>query len=184
MKRYLSAIIFAGLALAVQTTTVRAQTGNSQASPIFPNSTTATSSTFLAAPTNKWFQATVATPTTGFRYQMTSASLFTRIEDFPTGFSSPFTVKVGSTTIGNFLPGQQVDFLALLGGAIPQFDVININPATTTFPVKVSAAGPTATSFTVTAIAATAAPEPGTLTLIGLGFSMGAGRFCKRRKNK
>jgi hypothetical protein len=185
MKRYFSAIIFAGLAIALQPTTVRAQTGNSQGSPIFPNSTTATSSTFLAAPTNKWFEASVVAPTTGFRYDMiTGGSLFTSINDFPTGFSSPFTVKVGITTIGNFLPGQSVDFVALLGGGVTSFSVSGINPATTTFPVRVSSAGPALANFTATSISATAAPEPGTLALIGLGLSMGAGRFYKRRNSR
>jgi hypothetical protein len=189
MKRYLSAIILVGAALASQTTAVRAQTGNSQASPFFPNSTTATSSTFLnavsSAPNgsaNKWFQATVAVPSTGFRYQMTNSSLFIKINDFPTGFPTPFTVKVGSTTIGAFLPGQSVDFQALLGGGVTQFDIIGINPATTAFPLAIAFDTPSSNNFTVTAIGSVSAPEPGSLALIGLGLSMGAGRFCKRRK--
>jgi hypothetical protein len=135
-------------------------------------------------PSGKWFDP-VTVPE--FRYDMLGSSLFNRIDDLPVGFNSPFTVKVGNTTIGNFLPGQSVDFVALLGGGVTSFSVSGINPGSdptsiTAFPIKLSFNTPTA-DFKMTGIpASVAAPEPGTLALIGLGLTMGVGRFSKRRK--
>jgi PEP-CTERM motif len=186
MKRYLIAIIFAGLALAVQPTTVRAQTGNSQASPLFPTSISGSTFTFTNEPNTKWFSPSISILAPQFDYHIPAPNLFTKIEDFPTSFNSPFTVKVGATTIGNFLPGQSVDFQALLGSGVSDFSINGINPSVSSidFPVKLSFVGPLPTAnFTITQVGgSTAAPEPGTLLLIGLGI--GASKFCKRRNNK
>jgi hypothetical protein len=96
---------------------------------------------------------------------MDSASLFTSILDFPTGFAEPFDVIVDGTLLGSFGPGQSVDFVALLGHGVDRFTVAGITPLVdaadpAAFPLKLAFSTPTA-SFRMLAV-----PEPGTLGLV------------------
>ena len=93
---------------------------------------------FDRVPTGQWYDP----PTTfGFGYEMTSGSLFTSVLDFPTGFDSPFTVSVGDRDLGQFLPGQSVNFIDILGEGVSHFTVTGISPTIdtedpTAFPLK------------------------------------------------
>lgn len=58
---------------------------------------------------------------TGYDYAMTGGTVCTAIDAFPTSVSGPFTVSVGSVTLGTFTAGQSVTFAnyaAQLGGAL------------------------------------------------------------------
>jgi len=73
-----------------------------------------------------------------------SNSLFTEIVDFPTGIDpdNQFTVSVGGNVLGDFGPGQSVNFVSLLGHGVSEFDVTGINPLIDTekpnpFPLQV-----------------------------------------------
>jgi hypothetical protein len=161
------------------------EAGLNQSFPILPNSTNTNdlSFTFTNVKSGRWFDPVIVPE---YRYTMLGSSLFTRIVDFPTGFNSPFTVKVGTTTIGNFLPGQGVDFNLLLGGGVSSFSVSGINPGADAtnglgFPLQIAFNTPTA-DFKMTGIpAGVAAPEPGTLALAGMGVVGFASRLRRRK---
>jgi hypothetical protein len=150
------------------------EAGFNQSFPILPNSanTSALSFTFNNVKSDRWFDPVIVPE---YRYEMLNGSLFTRIADFPTGFNSPFTVKTGGITIGAFLPGQSVDFQAILGGGVTSFSISGINPGADAtnelgFPLRIAFNTPTA-DFKMTGIpAATAAPEPCTLVFVGMGI--------------
>jgi hypothetical protein len=50
---------------------------------------------------------------------------FISINDFPTGFSSPFTVSTGGVVLGSFMPGQSVQFPY---GGVNEFRISGISP--------------------------------------------------------
>jgi hypothetical protein len=112
--------------------------------------------------------------TPGFRYTMTSDSLFSSILDFPVGIDSDnrFTVSVGDQTLGAFGPGQSVDFQALLGAAVSEFTISDIDPLVdsedpTAFPLRLAFTTPTA-SFRMDPLSEPqGVPEPGLLLGVG-----------------
>ena len=67
-------------------------------------------------------------PADAFNYQMTNDALFAGITNFPTGFNTPFTVSVGGVELGQFGPGQSVDFTSFPGGGVSNFKVSGIAP--------------------------------------------------------
>lgn len=73
----------------------------------------------------RWFDPPAAF---GFGFQGQNGTRFSAVLDFPTGFSAPFTVAVGSSVLGTFGPGQKVDFVALTGGSVSDFAVTGISP--------------------------------------------------------
>lgn len=110
--------------------------------------------------------------TDGFAYQMTGPARFTRVVDFPVGFSQPFTVSVGEQTLGSFGPGESVDFSSFPGGGVTSFEVSGIAPEVDlddpqAFPLRLEYDQPSA-SFTMTSLAL---PEPsgGLLSACALG---------------
>lgn len=99
--------------------------GSSQASPILPNRMGSGRFTFVGVVTGAW----VDPPTTeGFRYTMTSDSLFTKIEEFPTGLGDSFTVSVDGKVVGDYRPGDKVDFTNFPGGGVKEFTVTGLDP--------------------------------------------------------
>lgn len=99
--------------------------GASQNTPVLPNGMQAGAFSFVGVVTGAW----VDPPTTeGYRYTMTSDSLFTKIEDFPTGFPNNFTVSVGDRVLGEFGPGDTVDFSDFPGGGVEEFTITGITP--------------------------------------------------------
>jgi hypothetical protein len=77
---------------------------------------------FSDVPSGLWYDPLT---TYGLRYEALGDSLFTNILNFPTGISADnqFTVSVGNNILGNFSPGQSVDFTSLLGSGVSQFTV-------------------------------------------------------------
>ncbi|MFW6358234.1 MAG: hypothetical protein ACOC0N_03325 [Chroococcales cyanobacterium] len=103
--------------------------GETQDNPILPGRVEAIDGenrfSFIDVPRGRWFDP----PTTfGFRYEMTSDSLFTSILDFPTGFDNPFTVSVEDTILGHFSPGDRANFVTLLGTGVSEFSLTGISP--------------------------------------------------------
>lgn len=93
---------------------------------------------FHGAPSGQWFDPPLAF---GYEYKMAPNSLFTKVLDFPTGFQSAFSVSAGGISLGQFGPGQNVDFGSFPGGGVSSFRVTGIaplvdadNPAA--FPIK------------------------------------------------
>jgi hypothetical protein len=145
-----------------------------EATPIFP--TTIFSGTpdeppifiFEDVPSGQWFDPPMAA---GFAYEMTGDSLFTGILDFPTGFDQPFTVAVGDTVLGQFGPGQSVDFTSFAGGGVSNFQITGLDPGAdpespTAFPLRLMFDTNSA-DFTMQAILEV--PEPSSLALCVLG---------------
>jgi hypothetical protein len=90
---------------------------------------------FPTPPGGGWYDP----PTTdGYRFTALGAK-FTSIDDFPPGFAAPFTVSVNGVSLGQFGPGEHVDF----PGGVPQFSLTGITPAVDgssplAFPIKLS----------------------------------------------
>jgi len=59
----------------------------------------------------------------GFEFVATDDTLFTEILDFPVGEDDLFTVMVDDLILGEFSPGDRVDFLSLLGSGVSRFKV-------------------------------------------------------------
>ena len=83
--------------------------GSTQLNPILPNlALPGGGFAFVDVQSGLWLDPPIVD---SFLYHMTSNSLFTKILDFPTGFTSPFQVLVGNSLLGSFGPGQSVDFV-------------------------------------------------------------------------
>jgi PEP-CTERM motif len=130
----------------------------------------------------------------GFRYEMTSDSLFTQILDFPTGFAKPFSVLVKDVLLGEFAAGNSVNFsdysrllgnLLVGGSGVKEFSVtgLNVDPTNpTAFPLKLDFNTDRA-NFNMSAILneAEAVPEPS--AMLGL-FASGSFLVGVVRKRK
>ncbi len=109
---------------------------DSQFNPLLPDSTLDGVFRFIDVIGGKWYDPPSAY---GFHYEMTGDSLFTSILNFPVGFENPFTVSVGDTNLGEFLPGDSIDFVSLLGGGVSEFTItgLDVDPTNpTAFPIK------------------------------------------------
>ncbi|MEG4814491.1 PEP-CTERM sorting domain-containing protein [Microcoleus sp. K5-D4] len=121
------------------------QPGSSQQNPIMPTITQPGFWSFIDLPSGVWNDPPTAY---GFRYEMTSNSLFTEILDFPTGFAKPFTVLVKDVLLGQFTAGNSVNFsnystllgnLLVGGSGVKEFSVtgLNVDPTNpAAFPIK------------------------------------------------
>jgi hypothetical protein len=123
------------------------------------------------APRRSWIDPPTAA---GFHFSIGSGSnsLFTEIVDFPTGIDSDnqFTVSAGGNVLGDFGPGQSVNFVSLLGHGVSEFDVTGINPLIDTeqpnpFPLQVDFNTEEADVTMTPLIPLETAPEP--LTILG-----------------
>lgn len=142
--------------------------GASQNNPILPTTSDGNGTFGFQGAGSGWIDPPTAS---GYHYQMTAGSLFTHIADFPTGFNSPFTVSVNGLSLGQFTPGQPVDFTAFPGGGVTAFDISGITPLVDPanpfgFSVNLQYNTPTA-SFT-----ATTTPEPSVLGLCLIGIPL------------
>jgi len=162
--------------------------GSTQENPILPDLINDQTWVFTNVPTGQWVDPPMAS---GFEYTMTSNSLFTSILDFPNGIDSDnlFEVLVAGMSLGQFGPGQTVDFTSYSGGGVSGFTIAGINPAVdggdpTAFPLKLAFNTPTA-SFTMQPIQASGAqpvPEPASMLGIMAFGALGGGRLLKRKK--
>ena len=141
--------------------TVTATSQGSWQLPFIPVSRDGITWRFFEAPSAAWFDPPAAE---GFLYEMEGSSLFTRILDFPIGFSEPFSVIVNDMTLGTFSSGESVDFVALVGTGVSSFVISGIRPLVNplnpvAFPIQLEFDTPTA-NFTMTPIVV---PEPNSL---------------------
>ena len=106
--------------------------GLTQNDPIFPTEIgfsggkgpAIVSKNFFGAPSGRWFDP----PTTfGFEFQALDDTLFTDILDFPILEDMQFTVEVDGSILGEFGPGDTVDFVALFGEGISSFKILDID---------------------------------------------------------
>jgi hypothetical protein len=114
--------------------------GLTQQNPILPNSIQNGWQVFNKVPGCRWFDP----PTTyGFEFQSLEDTLFTEILDFPAGDDQEFTVAVGDSILGNFSPGDKLDFVSLLGYPVDNFRITGIDSlfgptAETAFPIQLA----------------------------------------------
>lgn len=114
--------------------------GLTQQNPILPNSIQNGWQVFNKVPGCRWFDP----PTTyGFEFQSLEDTLFTEILDFPAGDDQQFTVAVGDSILGNFSPGDKLDFISLLGYPVDNFRITGIDSLfgetpETAFPIQLA----------------------------------------------
>ncbi len=166
--------------------------GSSQQNPIMPNITLPNRWEFTDVPRRRWSDPPTAY---GFRYEMTSDSVFTQILDFPTGFTKPFTVLVKDVILGKFTVGNNVNFgnystllgNLLIGNGVKEFSVtgLNVDPSNpAAFPIKLDFNTETA-NFNMHAIVneeAEAVPEPSVMLGLFTSGSFLAGIVRKRKQ--
>jgi hypothetical protein len=157
--------------------------GTFQEEPILPTSQESGQLVFKNTVTGRWFDPPTAY---GFEYSMLSNSVFTQILGFPTGFSNLFTITVGNRVLGQFQPGDTVDFVALLGQGVSSFSLTGINPLAdpenpTAFPLQLTFNTNTA-DFQMTALSPNqpeSVPEPS--TVLGSLLCIALGATAKRK---
>jgi hypothetical protein len=142
--------------------------GLTQQNPILPNSIQNGWQVFNQVPGCRWYDP----PTTyGFEFQSLEDTLFTEILDFPAGDDQEFTVSVGDSILGNFSPGDKLDFVSLLGYPVDNFRITGIDSlfgptAETAFPIQLAFQEPKG-SFKMREISkpidAEPVPEPGSI---------------------
>ncbi|MGL5062523.1 MAG: PEP-CTERM sorting domain-containing protein [Microcoleus sp.] len=169
--------------------------GASQQNPIMPTVTRPNMWEFIGGRRGDWYDPPTAY---GFRYEMTSDSVFTEIIDFPTGFAKPFTVLVKDVILGEFTAGNSVNFSnysqllgnLLLGSGVKEFSVtgLNVDPTNpAAFPLQLDFNTETA-NFNMHALLneAEAVPEPS--MMLGLfasgSFLVGVVRKRKQRLSR
>ena len=96
---------------------------------------------FCDVPDRRWFDLPI---TYGFEFETLDNSLFTGIVDFPVGDDDLFTVSVGDIVLGEFGPGDSVDFVDLLGTGVERFRITDIDSPfgsneETFFPIQLDA---------------------------------------------
>jgi hypothetical protein len=168
--------------------------GSSQQNPIMPTITQPGLWSFFNVPTGKYIDPPTAY---GFRYEMTSDSLFTQILDFPTGFNTPFTVLVKDILLGEFTVGNSVNFrnysgllgnLLVGGSGVKEFSVtgLNVDPTNpAAFPIKLEFNTPKANLNMHAMLNEEAEPVPEPSVMLGLfasgSFLVGVVRKRKQR---
>ncbi|HLO48471.1 MAG TPA: PEP-CTERM sorting domain-containing protein [Kamptonema sp.] len=166
--------------------------GSSQQNPIMPNVTLPNRWEFTDVPRRTWSDPPTAY---GFRYEMTSDSVFTQILDFPTGFTKPFTVLVKDVILGKFTAGNSVNFSnystllgnLLVGNGVKEFSVtgLNVDPSNpAVFPIKLDFNTETA-NFNMHALLneeSQPVPEPSEITGIVTSAAFFGGLLLKRKR--
>lgn len=137
--------------------------GFNQENPILPTPGNPTPGfPFINVPSGRWFDPPA---TDGFEFKTADGSKFTDILSLPSGFDSDFTVVVDGQVIGTFGGGSSVNFEALTGGDVGEFQILGISPSVDSqdplaFPIQLAFTTPTA-SFTMNAV-----PEPSSFSLL------------------
>ncbi|MDM9382709.1 hypothetical protein QUB80_18615 [Chlorogloeopsis sp. ULAP01] len=102
----------------------RERPGGTQHNPILPNARDGNWQVFRNVPGCRWYDPHT---TYGFEFQALDDTLFTEILDFPIGDDNRFTVSVGDTILGEFSPGESLDFVSLFGHGISNFKITDID---------------------------------------------------------
>lgn len=103
-----------------------AEEGTSQSRPLRPDEIDGLIYKFKNIPSGLWFDPT---PAKGFTYDILDDDvLFDEILDFPTGLDGPVTVSVDGQFLGEFGPGDHVDFKSIYGSGVRQFEVSGLAP--------------------------------------------------------
>ncbi len=120
---------------------IKKQIGKLQQIPLLPDNLKEGSFLFNQVPSGLWYDP----PTNyGFEFEMLGDSLFTDIVDFPFGIDSDnlFTVFANGQNLGEFSPGESVNFAALFGSGVSQFIVAGIDSFApddpTAFPIQLA----------------------------------------------
>jgi hypothetical protein len=154
--------------------TVIGGAGGSQTAPVLPDSSNDGTWLFDDVVSGSWIDPPNAY---GYTYTMTSDALFTRILGFPTGFSSPFEVLLGETSLGFFEPGDQLSF----GAGVASFSLRGINPLVdpedpNAFPLQLEFN----TGFADLTMTPMVVPAPAAFWLLGTGIGFVAWRGRRR----
>ncbi|WP_449420389.1 hypothetical protein [Phormidium nigroviride] len=166
--------------------------GSSQQNPIMPNVTLPNMWEFTDVPRRTWSDPPTAY---GFRYEMTSDSVFTQILDFPTGFTKPFTVLVKDVILGKFTAGNSVNFSnystllgnLIVGNGVKEFSItgLNVDPSNpAAFPIKLDFNTETA-NFNMHALLneeSQSVPKPSELAGIVASAAFFGGLLLKRKR--
>lgn len=118
----------------------RERPGGTQQNPILPNAREGSWQVFRNVPGCRWYDP--HTPY-GFEFQALDNTLFSEILDFPIGPDNRFTVSVGDNILGEFSPGQNVDFVSLFGSGVSNFKITGIDSSfgsteETAFPIQLA----------------------------------------------
>jgi len=133
-----------------------------QHNPRLENKTVGAWKEFFDAPSYKWFDPVT---TYGLEFQALGDTLFTDIFNFPTGLDANnlFTVVVDGTVIGEFSPGEWVDFTEDFGEGVSTFQILGIDPLdgaeATDIPFQLAFNGQTG-DFRVRALSPADVPDP------------------------
>lgn len=99
--------------------------GRSQQNPLLPDSIDSQGwQSFNNVPGCRWYDPPIANT---FEFVATDNTLFTEILDFPRGEDNLFTVVVEDMVLGEYSPGDRVDFVSLLGRGISNFKITDID---------------------------------------------------------
>ncbi|WP_016872882.1 hypothetical protein ACF3DV_28440 [Chlorogloeopsis fritschii PCC 9212] len=114
--------------------------GRTQDDPILPDEREGNWQLFRNVPGCRWYDPHT---TYGFEFQALDDTLFTEILDFPIGDDNRFTVSVGDTIVGEFSPGESLDFVSLFGHGISNFKITDIDSLfgstqETAFPIQLA----------------------------------------------
>jgi hypothetical protein len=160
--------------------------GCSQNNPILANQSEGNKQTFKQVPRRRWYDPITSY---GFEFETLGDDLFTGILDFPIGLDNDnlFTVSANNLILGEFGPGDSLDFTDLFGDGIDKFtitDISGLGPTPeTAFPILLDFNNETV-DFTMTRLDAPkthSVPEPNPLaTVVAIGlFTYGVFSFTK-----
>ncbi|MFQ4143729.1 hypothetical protein [Chlorogloeopsis sp. ULAP02] len=162
----------------------RERPGGTQDNPILPNARDGNWQVFRNVPGCRWYDPYT---TYGFEFQALDDTLFTEILDFPIGDDNRFTVSVGDTILGEFSPGESLDFVSLFGHGISNFKITDIDSLfgstqETAFPIQL-AFNDRIGSFKMRPISKESSPQsvPESTPIFGL-LTLGAWGFIKALK--
>jgi hypothetical protein len=136
--------------------------GTWQDRPIMPTSLNESQVEFINVASGQWFDPPMVS---SLRYTANSGTLFSQIQEFPSGFEG-LTLSVGGEVLGQFGAGQGFSFQGFAGGGVGEFVISGIDPLVDIedphgFPLKLAFTTPRG-SFIMTA----AVPEPTTCVLL------------------
>ncbi|VXD25184.1 conserved exported hypothetical protein [Planktothrix serta PCC 8927] len=163
----------------------RPRPGGTQQNPILPTSSSSGGwQIFNNVPGCRWYDPHT---TYGFEFQALENTLFTEILDFPVGQDNRFTVSVADTILGEFSPGERLNFVSLFGAGVTNFRITDIgsligNTKETAFPIQL-AFNQQVGSFQMRAIEETPSPKeiPEPKAIVGLFMLGGWGIFQWRK---